>query len=122
MPIQTTRWKPDTCDCVIEYDWDDSMESDKREHALKSINKCAFHNKLDDITAFETVMPENVLKNNAVIEVLASLPVLKVEDVKFLYDSDRLLTLTIEGINALDKTVAQDAVDIKVGMGNVVVE
>lgn len=32
MAHKTTRWQPDTCDCIIEYDWDDETTEDEREH------------------------------------------------------------------------------------------
>lgn len=32
MAIQTTRWSPDTCNCVILYQWDDALPDDQRVH------------------------------------------------------------------------------------------
>lgn len=38
MPFRTTRWEPDTCDCVVEYDWDDAVSQDTRVHLFRGVN------------------------------------------------------------------------------------
>lgn len=32
MSIHTTTWRPDTCDCVVHYSWDDSLSESERVH------------------------------------------------------------------------------------------
>lgn len=32
MTINITTWRPDTCDCVIHYSWDNSVNEDNRVH------------------------------------------------------------------------------------------
>jgi len=65
MVINTTKWSPDTCSCVIDYSWDNSVPADQRTHTLSSISKCSFHNSLSDIAAYNTVTEENPRKNIA---------------------------------------------------------
>lgn len=65
MTIQTTRWSPDTCDCIIEYQWDDTELADTRTHTLGNyIRKCVAHASLaSDTTRYQTVTEENPRKN-----------------------------------------------------------
>lgn len=63
-----TRWSPDTCDCIVEYD--DSI-------ALTNvISTCPFHSGLGgtDITVFNTLMDENPRKNKAYQAILDNGP------------------------------------------------
>jgi hypothetical protein len=38
--IQTTTWHPDTCECVIEYTWDDQQKEDVRKHTFSKVTHC----------------------------------------------------------------------------------
>ena len=39
-----TRWSPDSCGCVVEYEWDtDTSENDRMHTYRASINTCSFH-------------------------------------------------------------------------------
>lgn len=54
------RWYPDTCGCVIEYEWDDSEPEDKRTHrVVRFVKVCDAHKKFLPLSAKET--PEEVL-------------------------------------------------------------
>ena len=63
MTTQTTRWSPDTCQCELEYTWDDSVSETNRVHNFKSISKCSVHSAQADQTAYNTVFEENPRKN-----------------------------------------------------------
>jgi hypothetical protein len=67
MTIQTTRWSPDSCQCIIEYQWDDSVPSTSRTHTLANyIRKCSAHaTQANDSTRWNTVLEENPRKNIA---------------------------------------------------------
>ena len=67
MTIQTTRYSPDTCDCVIDYDWDDTQTEDNRIHTLKTfVKRCPAHVSLaDDKARWDAVFDENPRKNKA---------------------------------------------------------
>ena len=44
MTIKTTRWNPDTCGCVIEYQWDDTVPQDQRVHTpVNIVSQCNVH-------------------------------------------------------------------------------
>ena len=63
MTIKTTRWSPDTCNCVIEYTWDSESTEANRTHTLSTISKCSIHQAQSDSTAYTTVLDENPRKN-----------------------------------------------------------
>ena len=67
MTIKTTRWKPDTCGCILEYTWDDAVAQSSRTHTLSNfINRCSDHSSLANDTArYNAVMDENPRKNTA---------------------------------------------------------
>ena len=53
MATRTTRWSPDTCDCIVEFTWDDSVREDQRTHTLSNvINKCPAHTGQTDSNCY----------------------------------------------------------------------
>jgi hypothetical protein len=63
--IKKTRWRPDTCGCEIEYEWDDSLSQEKRVHTPSQIiKKCEFHqDMLNKNEHYTKVLEENQTKN-----------------------------------------------------------
>ena len=43
MAIKTTRWKPDTCACVIDYEWDTTLSEADRVHTAVNVIPCQVH-------------------------------------------------------------------------------
>lgn len=70
--IRTTRWSPDTCGCVIEYEWDDTLPQEARKHDFKNvITRCSEHSGLGkDKAHFDHVLSENQAKNRVFAEAL----------------------------------------------------
>ena len=60
--IKTTRWKPDTCKCVVDYTWDDFTSQNLRQHTFKSVIKCPEHSTLSDRAVYDAVVEENTSK------------------------------------------------------------
>lgn len=79
--IQTTRWKPDTCQCEFEYEWDDSVPEDQRVHTFSNaLSQCDLHKGLpQDATLYDNVLKENQTKNLVLGDVLEKVPRLKKE-------------------------------------------
>jgi hypothetical protein len=71
MAIKITRWYPDTCECIIEYKWDDSIEENSRIHSYNNtIKYCAFHEKYGGKKEhFDVVKLENETKNTMLFNV-----------------------------------------------------
>lgn len=84
MTIQKTRWSPDTCQCVYEYEWDDSTPPETRTHTLATIvNACPLHSVLaDDTTKYTTVLEENQRKNATLQTVLDNAPSTAIYDLQ----------------------------------------
>ena len=74
MTINTTKWSPDTCTCVVNYSWDDSVPAEQRTHELTSIEKCLVHSSLTDTAAYQVVTEENPRKNVSLQTVLDNAP------------------------------------------------
>lgn len=55
------RWRPDTCGCIFEYEFDDDVPAEARVHLLKRIEKQC--NEHDGINAPEECFSE-ATKNN----------------------------------------------------------
>lgn len=67
MVIRTTRWRPDTCDCIVEYTWDDAIPPENVTHTLDVVNRrCIDHQHLaTDTDVYNVLKEENPRKNIA---------------------------------------------------------
>jgi|SRR5215212_1109860 len=75
MATKTTRWSPDTCQCVLEYSWDDTVPENSRVHTPAAvINKCPAHSLLSNTDTHNTVFDENPRKNLSLDEILQNAP------------------------------------------------
>jgi hypothetical protein len=93
-----TRWSPDTCDCVIEYDND--------IHVTAVIKKCTKHiNTKDDITHFETVLAHNRKKNAVLTTVTNHIKNLGIDPVNLpisvFYDNADILIISGSGLASI---------------------
>ena len=104
--IQTTRWSPDTCKCVIEMNWDDAVSEDQRQHTLKEIKKCPAHFGISDVQAYKDVLDENQSKNRAIGLMLKTHPRLqgKEGDFKHSFDAERNVVIETDLLTADEKT------------------
>jgi len=95
---QITRWSPDTCNCVIELEWDDVADPTTRTHKLTNfVSICNQHEKTtDDASRYGKVMDENVRKNRAFAICQEELKITN-EEYSFLYTEDRLLRVRLVG-------------------------
>lgn len=137
----TNRWQPDTCDCVIEFEFDADSSVEARVHTGTNIEKdCPEHSGL--ITPenfFNTILDENKRKN-----IIRSDLIQNISDLSEL-DNDgalqfkngismnwywtgendaRVLHITISGytLTTQQKTTAQTFADTKFGVGKVVID
>jgi hypothetical protein len=60
-----TRWRPDTCACVLELEWDDTDPEETRAHNAIKVERCEAHphEGKPNQHVFETVHGENRHKN-----------------------------------------------------------
>lgn len=143
MTIKTTRWSPDTCDCVLEYEWDDSLPNDQIVITYKTtVSQCANHinlngnNKKD---TYDSVNEENKRKNGTITELITrmqsdfgeadpttgAITLKRAINVSWAWSGtapNRVLTLTVKGITltANKMNQAKTFLDTKYGTGKVI--
>lgn len=127
-----TRWSPDTCECIIEYNEDLSLS--------KVVKACDAHQGGTESTVFQTVLEENPRKNKSMKEILDNAPPgifdidpdsgTRVFKKGITVDFDwsgvppnRILNLTVKGITltANQMTAIQAKLDNKFGPGKVTI-
>ena len=117
--LRVTRWSPDTCGCVYEYEWDDSVPQEQRTHTLKKAIKLCEHHKTR-IKPYDDVVSENTGKNIVFGEAQKIKPELTVDDYTWSFDKDRKLTAGFLGkLTAADKANLKMQLDGKVGKDKV---
>lgn len=120
MAIQTTRWSPDTCACVHEYQWDDSVPADQRVHTAGNvINQCVFHTGLSAAAHFAKLQDENPRKNNIVGTILAQVASLTLDDITWSFDGNRVLDISCPKLTTPQKNTLQTAANTRFGTGKV---
>ena len=69
--IKTTIWRPDTCDCIVEYTWDNETTEDNRVHTFKNVvRRCSAHDSVSHgKPVYDKVLSENDHKNKTLHEV-----------------------------------------------------
>lgn len=143
MVIKTTRWSPDTCDCVLEYDWDDSVPDNQIITSYKTtVNQCSNHlhltgnNKKD---TYDSVNEENKRKNGTITELITkmqsdfgeadpqtgAITLKKAINVSWVWSGtapNRVMTLTVTGITLTSNKLnqAKNFLDTKFGVGKVI--
>jgi len=139
MTTNTTRWRPDTCDCIIEYSWDDTLSEQNRVHTLSNyVNKCAAHSILStDQDRWNTVFDENPRKSRSLQSVLDNGPTsfYDIKDgvrqlksgIKFDFfwtgtAPNRVLNISFTGatLTTNQRNTIQGVLDTKFGVGKVV--
>jgi hypothetical protein len=138
MTINTTRWSPDTCTCIVEYSWDSELAPEQRTHNFTSIQKCPVHSSLTDSEAYAVVTEENPRKNISLQTALDNGPaalfdlqdnarVLK-QNITYNFSwsgtaPDRVLTINFSGITLTtpQKIAIQNLLNNKFGVDRVIV-
>ena len=74
--IRKTTWSPDTCECVLEFEWDDAVDPEMRTHSVSQVKKtCADHEGIaSEGVQFTSVMAENKTKNQVMKKVMDDFP------------------------------------------------
>jgi len=101
---KVTRWYPDTCDCVIEYEWDDSESEEVRTHTLKRVvAKCHAHKAVDHNSLFDVVLEENRRKNHVFAIAQSVREDLTPDKYRFRFDDKRNLIVNFLGVTPPEK-------------------
>ncbi len=118
---QVTRWEPDTCGCVIDYDWEDSEPEATRTHAVRKIvGACPAHAGLSEIPAFDTVLDENRRKSRAfgiAQELIPLAPPLSLDDYRWSFDDNRVLKVSMARLSTAQRAILQARFNSEFGPG-----
>lgn len=110
MALQKTLWRPDTCGCEIEYQWDDSVPLDQRVHSVSKINKaCPVHAHHGNKEAhYADILDENTSKNKAVGLLVKTFKKLDggENEVTWRFNEDRSIVLSHPSLTAEEKVSA----------------
>jgi hypothetical protein len=108
--IRTTRHYLDTCDCIIEHQWDDTEDELTRTISLSSVvQKCAFHaGTSTQQVHYTVVMEEQVRKNDFIQTLVDEIAALNSPDeLVWVFDGQRKLVITLPThLSQADKTTA----------------
>lgn len=122
--MQQTEWRPDTCDnCVIIYEWDDTVSQELRVHTAVSVTNSHpdFANDTKEIQ-YQKILEENQRKNIALGEIKKQIPTIDETQIKFSYDKFHKLHLIIDGLTVSEKTLLKGKIDAKIGVDKVIIE
>lgn len=126
MTVRTTRWSPDTCGCILEYEWDDAAPQDQRVHSYKNtVKSCPEHGALAGAPLYTTVVAENTVKNRVVPTALSLLTAFNEEKLneifQWWFDAQRVLNVTFVGLSLTNqqKNQLQDFFNQALGAGKV---
>jgi hypothetical protein len=118
--IRTTQWKPDTCGCILEYDWDDSLPDNDRICTLsKVISQCPEHSRISTgLDIYNQVLRENRAKNRALALAQSINNEISLDDYLWSFKTDRRLSVSFLGkLTAAQKTQLQNICDSELGEG-----
>jgi hypothetical protein len=142
MATKITRYSPDSCDCIIEYSWDDTEPETTRTHTLSTyVNKCSAHSILaTDQDRWNAVFEENPRKNFALQNILDNSPTTALYDIvngiRYLKNNigfnfsfsgtapNRVLTISFTGITLTtnQKNTIQTFLNSRFGVGKVIIQ
>jgi hypothetical protein len=89
-----TKWRPDTCSCEIDYEWERGSSEAIRVHTPIANKPCQYHAHLSDIEQhYQTVLKENQ-KKNSVIAKLSESTGENPTSFRFSFDEQRLLSVS----------------------------
>jgi len=128
--IRTTRWRPDTCSCEIDYSWDDSLPLDQVIFKLHKVNRaCNAHAGVTD--AFVTALEENQRKNYSLGEILDRFSKVRIGDSagysfkigmepKWAFTVSRVLQIDMgNNLTGAEKNTLRTTLNTRFGVGKV---
>lgn len=110
--IKVTTWSPDTCDCVLEYSWDDTEPEGTRTHSLsRVVHRCPAHSNLSDQELYTSIVGENKHKNKVFAAAKAAKPDLKLEDYEWSFTDKRELKASFKNLDLVDRQKVEKAIN-----------
>jgi len=126
MAKNITRWSPDTCKCVIDYETDtDKPDDDPIISAV--VTACEAHKNLQIGDHLSILLDENRRKNKLLSSIIHNIPSAVEEKVttqrntikklkpgyqyKWSYNMDRILEVELVGFSTLEKNTIQTLIN-----------
>lgn len=136
--IKKTRWRPDTCGCDVEYEWDTEQNENNRVHTISQVfKKCNAHKDINNISnVFISIKDENQRKNVLYGMILKNISTATQEiiqdgktvtklkegkDYKWSFDKNRKLVIELTGFSQAEKDTVQTIINGSVKCLNKVV-
>lgn len=121
--IKTTRWGPDTCGCVVDYEWSTETPPETREHRLTSVVRaCPEHPGLTGAFLYSAIVGENRRKNTTQGIAQAINPNLTSQVYQWAFDANRVLEVSwLTTVTGAAKQQIQQQCDLQFGPGKVAV-
>lgn len=125
--ITKNLWRPDTCGCEVEYEWDTEVAPDDREYTVVRSELCTIHKDLglsaDTNEHYVAIKEENTRKNIVFKHIVETIPDFTyidssnnenfhVEDYHWVFDDNRNLKYSLtKGTQNEKNTVDSKATD-----------
>lgn len=120
--MTVTRWKPDTCPCVIDYEWDAQVPASRRVHTwFETIRACPAHTEVGP-AHYAAVLADNKRKNTC--QGIAKEVTFRDDfpEIIWTWTAERRLDVRFPDLNDADRILVQDAVNLRFGPDKVEVE
>lgn len=128
------EWSPDTCDCCLQFVFDDDLPQEQRTHVFfAKLKPCTKHPNLTGTTLFDTAVGESQRVQKLLAELKTSIQSLStLDDEKSIIrsirnwaglDTNRVLNFSVSGttLTSNQKTTIQNWCDTNFGAGKVVI-
>lgn len=128
------EWSPDSCECYIQFVFDDDLPQDQRVHLFfAKLKNCSKHPNLTGTTLFETAVGESSRVQKLIGQIKSTISGASTLDeagslIKSIRnwtgtDSSRVLNFSVSGttLTSNQKTTIQNWCDSNLGTGKVVI-
>jgi len=112
--MNVTRWSPDTCGCVLEYEWDKTVPAESRVHTFNNlVKKCSDHGSIPVAKdLYDVVLGENQMKNLIFAELQKEKPDINTgEDFDWVFDDKRDIKIFAKGLSSSALSKVRDKIN-----------
>jgi hypothetical protein len=104
--IKTTRWRPDTCGCLIEYTWDTDAPAGAKIYTPTFCEPCRAHLQLATLDGrYAAVVAENTKKNTTIARLVDSGVIESADQASWEFSEKRRLSVAVQGVKVADALV-----------------
>ena len=125
MAIQINEWRPDTCTCIIEFQFEDALPQEQRIHTVhRIVTRGKEHETV--LTAevlYQATLDENRRKNGTLEILTTEDSSLEGSKIQWSFTAGRTLEIRFVDVQISNKTKTdvQELCDTEFGLGKVVI-